>query len=74
MPFKGVHDIVIERLAKCLDETGLVQFAYRSDKEASTVAMLEAACKLSGRQGKDETKEEFKKARDAKPLNAEYVP
>ena len=38
------------------------------------VAMFEAACKLSGRQGEDTTPAEIKKIRDAKPLNSPCDP
>ena len=42
VPCKGVHPYVVERLAKFLNEAGLVQFAYRSDKEPSSVEEVDA--------------------------------
>ena len=74
VPSKGVRDLVVERLTMLLNETCLVQFAYRSNTEPSIVAMAEAACKLSGRQGTDEALGDIKKAFDAKPLNATHDP
>ena len=67
VPRKGVHPQVVERLARFLNEAGLVQFSYRSDKEPSIIAMFEEACKLSGRQGNDATPADLKKIRDARP-------
>ena len=50
-PNKGVHDYAVKRLAKFINDCGLVKFSYRSDREPSIVSMFENACVLSGRQG-----------------------
>ena len=40
---------VVARVAQLIQRLGLVQLAYRPDREASLTAMMEEACRLSGR-------------------------
>ena len=40
-----------KRVAKFLRDTGLIQFAYRCDREPSILALMEAAILASSRQG-----------------------
>ena len=53
VPNKGVHEFAIKRLERFIADTGLVKFNYRSDNEPNLVAMFQAACVGSGRQGTD---------------------
>ena len=48
---KGPDPLVVARLAQFIKDTGLVHFAYRSDKEPAIVAMIQAACARSGVRG-----------------------
>lgn len=51
VPVKGRDPRVIQRLARCIRECGLVHVTFRSDREPVIVAMLEEACTLVGRRG-----------------------
>ena len=48
---KGPDDLVVGRLVKLIKDTGLMHFAYRSDKEPSIIALIEEACSRAGRCG-----------------------
>ena len=48
---KGLHWHLVHRIAQRLDDTGLLRFAYKCDREASINTMLEAACLESARKG-----------------------
>ena len=54
---KGVDDSIIQRLADFITETGLVHYAYRSDREPATVKLFQEACRECGRAGQDVTPE-----------------
>ena len=55
---KGYDPLIVARLAQFMKDSGLVHFAYRSDKEPAIVAMLEEACARAGRRGVKVTTEE----------------
>ena len=56
---KGLHDhVVVERLAQLIQQLGLLQLAYRSDQESALTSMLDAACRLSGRNALPITEEQ----------------
>ena len=48
---KGPDPLVVGRLVKFIKDTGLMHFAYRSDKEPSIIALIEEACSRAGRRG-----------------------
>ena len=55
---KGPDPLVVARLTQFIKDSGLVHFAYRSDKEPAIVAMIEEACARAGRRGIKVTSEE----------------
>ena len=70
---KGIRDEhVITRLAQLIQRLGLVQLAYRSDREAALTTMLEEACQLSGR--KILPINESQEAKIVKGVQTEEVP
>ena len=48
---KGPDPLIVSRISKWLTDSGLMHFAYRSDKEPSIVAMIQQACAMAGRNG-----------------------
>ena len=42
---------MVNRLARFIEECGLLRFTFRSDREPAILAMMEEACTLSGRKG-----------------------
>ena len=46
---KGPDPLVVSRLTQFIKDSGLVHFAYRSDKGPAIVAMIEEACARAGR-------------------------
>ena len=46
---KGPEPVAVKRVTKFLRDVGLTHFAYRSDREPAIRALLEAACRASGR-------------------------
>ena len=50
-PQKGVFMPMVHRIAQFLKDTGLIQFAYRCDREKAINSMLEAAILESARKG-----------------------
>ena len=49
---KAVGDYIIQRLATFISETGLINFAYRSDREPALLTLFDEACRLCCRQGR----------------------
>ena len=66
VPNKGIHQFVIDRFARFMNECGLIKFSYRADREPSILAMIDAACKLSGQDGHDVTPPELRVQREDK--------
>ena len=56
VPNKWVNEAVVRRLARFITVRGLVQFPYGSDREPSIAAMIQKACRLSGREGRNISK------------------
>ena len=50
-PCKGRDPRVVARIVRFIKDTGLTNFAYRSDREPAITAKIEEACALSGRKG-----------------------
>ena len=48
---KGYDPLVVARLCRFIMESGLVHFAYRSDKEPAIVSLIQEACAMAGRNG-----------------------
>ena len=51
VPSKGSDPLVVARLCRCIMESGLLHFAYRSDREPSIVSLIQDACAMAGRNG-----------------------
>ena len=51
VPKKGVDELTIKKVSKFLVDMGLTHFAYRSDKEPGVVALPQAVCQETGKQG-----------------------
>ena len=49
---KGVDDLLIERFADFITDTGFVNFAYRADREPALLAFFDEAVRLAGRSGR----------------------
>ena len=49
---KGTDDDLISRVSNFITETGLVKFAYRSDREPAILTLFEESVRLSGREGR----------------------
>ena len=48
---KGADPLVVARLCRFIMESGLVHFAYRSDREPAIVALIQDACAMAERNG-----------------------
>ena len=48
VPKKGVDEPTLKKVISFLVDRGLTHFAYRSDREPSIVALLQAACQETG--------------------------
>ena len=54
---KGYDDDVIKRVSSFVADAGLTHFCYRSDREPSILALMEAVCLATGRRGDNVTPE-----------------
>ena len=51
VPSKGSDPLVVARLCRFIMESGLLHFAYRSDREPAIVSLIQDACAMAGRNG-----------------------
>ena len=48
---KGPEKVIVDRIAKFIQNLGLINFVYRSDREPALLSLLDEAVKESGREG-----------------------